>query len=63
MVADQKLLMYKHRAELNREFYMIMRMFNLIKEFQIIVFSVDKDLVEQEEEEWLGFVQSIKMYI
>lgn len=63
VVADQKLLMYKHRAELNREYFMIMRMFLMIKEFQIIVFSMDKELVEQEEEEWLGFVQSIKQFV
>jgi hypothetical protein len=63
VVADQKLLLYTHRAEMNREYYMIKRFFEINEEFKMIVFSMDKDLVENESDEWVGFVQAIKNFV
>ena len=63
VVADQKLLLYTHRAEMNREYYMIKRFFDENVEFKILVFSIDKSLAEGEADDWVGFVQAIKNFV
>ena len=63
VVAEQKLVAYIHRAELNKEYYMIERFLCKLKEFKVLVFSIDKELQEKEDDENVGFVQSIKNYI
>ena len=42
---------------------MLLRQFNFLDEFNTIVFSSDIMMQEEEEEAWVGFVQSIKNYI
>jgi hypothetical protein len=33
VIADQKLLLYEHRAELNKEYFMIVRYLSIFEEF------------------------------
>lgn len=63
VISDQKLLMYQLRAELNKEYFMIMRMYNLLEEYQMLVFTTEKGVEEAEEDEFAGLVQTLKKYI
>lgn len=57
------MLSYKHRAELNKEHYMLQKFYGNLKEFQILIFQIDKEAVEAEEDQFVGFVQTLKNYI
>ena len=48
IISQQTTLTFKHKATLNREYFMILRYLNSLQEFNTIVFSDDKELVEQE---------------
>jgi len=56
VVADKELLLYTHRAELNKEYFMVMNFFNSLKDVKAIIFSVDKNLQEEKEDQFVGFV-------
>lgn len=48
---NQSNLNYRHKAELNHEFYMITEFFNLTTEFKILVFSLAHEEDKAQEEE------------
>jgi hypothetical protein len=63
VVGEKEYYLYRHRAEMNYEWYMIQEQFHLLKPFEIIVFSMNMELDEEEQDEWLGFVKTIKTAI
>jgi len=63
VVGEKDFYLYSHRAEMNYEWYMIQKQFNLLKPFEIIVFSMNIELEEEEQDDWLGFVKTIKSAI
>ena len=62
VVENQEQVMYKHRAELNQEFFMIWKFFNICQPFSIFVFSIDQNHLYDDNKEWSGFVQEIKQF-
>jgi hypothetical protein len=63
VVDKQGTLKYVHRAQLNREYFMIQSFISTNKEFKFIVFSIDKEAFETDEETFTGFVQQVKLHI
>lgn len=62
VVSNQEQLNYKHKAELNHEFFMLRRFGRQTQEYRILVFSLDKDEAHQSADEWLDFVEAIKAF-
>lgn len=54
---------YIHRAQLNREYFMIQNFLSSNKEFKFIVFSIDKEAFETDDVTFTGFVQQIKLHV
>lgn len=50
VAAKQQDLNYRHKAELNHEFYMLLEFFNLTSEYKILVFSLAHEDNKNEEE-------------
>lgn len=42
---------------------MLQKFYGNLKEFQILIFQIDKEAVEAEEDQFVGFVQTLKNYI
>ena len=63
VVAMQKQVLYAQKVELNREIYMLQKFFGNLKQFKFIIFSMDIKQLEQEDDEWVGFVQTLKKFI
>ena len=53
VISMKEQVMYSHRAEMNEEYFMQKEN----RPFKVLVFSLDKDIQVQEENEWEGFVQ------
>ena len=63
VVATQNLVTYKHRAEMNLDYFMMADFWSRKqKGFLILVFSLVNQESEQGEDDWLGFVASIKSF-
>ena len=56
VVATQKQVLYTQKIELNREIYMLQKFFGNLKPYKFILFSMDKEWLEHEDDEWVGFV-------
>lgn len=63
VVADQQMFSYQHKADLNGEHYMLQEYMGGLKEFQILIFQVDRDDEGGEEDFFAGFVATLKNYI
>jgi hypothetical protein len=50
VVAEQKTLSYKHRADLNKEHYMLQKFLGKLKDFKILIFQIDKEVMEAEDD-------------
>jgi len=50
------MLLYSNRADMNKEYYQTRRFFNTLNKIVIIVFTMDKDLLNEDEEEGLTLV-------
>ena len=59
---NQSNLNYKHKAELNHEFYMIKEFFNLTTEFKILVFSLSTEDEQHHDAEYVDFVSIINQF-
>jgi len=62
VVSNQEQLNYKHKAELNHEFFMLRKFARQTQEYRILVFSLDKDEAHQAADEWLDFVEAVKAF-
>lgn len=60
VVAQQKLVMYKDKADMNREYYMLLKFFDQLGSFDTIGLSLLRVDTSIDQNENLGFVQSIK---
>lgn len=59
----QKIISFKHKAELNEECYMLMTVFTKLQEFKIIVFSTSKEATKLEDNELEDAVDNLKRYM
>jgi len=59
---NQESIIYKHKAALNHELFMINKFFGWTAEFKVLVFSVDKDEHVNADKEWADFVDTIKQF-
>ena len=57
---NQESIIYKHKAALNYELFMIDRFFNWTHEYKVLVFSLDKDENLRPDKEWADFVDTVK---
>lgn len=56
----QKIIAFKHKAELNEECYMLIRVFRELKEYRIIVFSTCIDTSKIEDNSFENAVSDLK---
>ena len=58
------MLLYQHRAELNQEFYLLQKFFGKLEEFKFMIFSVEIEEGDNEEDsQYVGFVKDIKNHV
>jgi len=63
VISQQQTHNYLHKSELNEEVFQMGSMFKRAMPFKIIAFSIDKESLAQESDEWLGLIQSLKKHI
>ena len=60
VTSKKEMLMYTQRAEINKEFFMLKKFFKLTKSYNFIIFSFTENDEQEEEDDFVGFVQNIK---
>lgn len=59
VIAESVVDKYLTRAELNLEFFILLKAFGQIKKFNILILQMERDS-EEKTDQFLGFVQTIK---
>ena len=60
VVAEQEKLHFVNKAYLNYEFFMLEQYFDITKDYTVLVFQIDSEKIAEQEDKFLGFVQTIK---
>jgi len=59
----QKIISFRHKAELNEECYMLMGVFRKLPEYKIITLSASKETTKQTDNEVVEVVESLKKFM
>ena len=51
VMAKQETVIYQTRADMNREYYLNNRFYGILTPIRVLVFSTNKELLQEEEEE------------
>lgn len=59
----QASLVYVHKADINREYFMLKSFFSRIQEIRILVFTTDSESIQDGKDQYTGFVSAIQKYV
>jgi len=63
VITLQKIISYKHKADLNEECYELLALLGFNEEFKLIVFSNSKEISMMEEDQMAEILMSLKKFI